>query len=197
MPNFRLSDAEANTLTAYLMQQKEDTGQLSTTFQQKTLTAFAAKKAQSLLNDKLSCLGCHRLGNAGGKIGPDLSNAGTRLKPAFVFSAINNPREILPHSIMPEMFLTPETVELIANYILQQKTGNPLSSYLSLTQNPLILPEANEPVDANTKSAKFIYAIHCAACHGIGGDGKGFNAKFLSSCSNQACGCKLYEKPSR
>ena len=178
MPDFRLSGAEADMLTTFLMQQRENQSLLSATFQKKTPTAFSAKKTQALLSDKLSCLGCHLLGEFGGKIGPDLSNTGGRLQPAYVYSIIKNPRAIAPHSIMPDMFLSDETAEVLANFLLHQKTEKAAAPYLSLIENNLILPEKHA-ADSGDAAVKSMYQTHCAACHGSDGQADGYNAKYL------------------
>jgi mono/diheme cytochrome c family protein len=141
---------------------------------------FSQNKAKLLLTEKLSCLGCHRLGDRGGKIGPELTSAGLRLQPDYLFGIIKNPQAVVPHSVMPKVSIPDPTAQLIANFLLAQ-TGPPTAtSYLSAVDYPLIPLDARPTHDpAGPESAGRVYLRHCAACHGTGGRGDGFNARFL------------------
>ncbi len=151
----------------------------ATTFHAKRLSAFAADKARALLTEKLSCLGCHRLGDQGGQIAPDLAEVRVRLQPGYVYGMISNPRASNPHTIMPRIPLLPDTTELLANFLLQQELPLQPTSSLSPLENPLI-PFANDRALATSKpSTADQYLAHCAACHGNEGRGDGFNARFL------------------
>jgi len=172
MPGFKLTEDEAGIISGFLIEQKHGANILSQAFKPKKLSAFSMNKAKTLLEEKLACLGCHRLGETGGSIGPDLSNVGSRLQSAFVFNVIKNPRAMLPHAIMPQVPMPPKTIELIANFLLQANNQPSDSPYLSLVENPITLfDEGIQPQGA--------YQKYCAPCHGEAGDGKGYNARFL------------------
>jgi mono/diheme cytochrome c family protein len=161
MPNFGLSDQEVAEIAASL-----GTGASGGQSKPPALSAFAKRKAKLLLAEKLSCLGCHRFGETGGRIGPDLAHVRERLQPDYVHSIIRNPRETNPHTIMPQVPLPENTIKLIANFLLQHSEKPIESKYLSLTDNALVSGTNN-------------YAKYCAGCHGEDGHGKGFNAAFL------------------
>jgi mono/diheme cytochrome c family protein len=169
MPDFRLTEAEAHTLSEYLLKPRRAT---SSTFQSRKLSAFSMNKAQTLLKEKLSCLGCHQLGNEGGRIGPDLSSLNSRSQPTFVYQMIQNPHALQPETAMPKILMPPQTLDLIANYLLQQQVPKSASPYLSLVDNPLHFSPGRNQEES-------LYLKYCAACHGVNGDGKGYNAKFL------------------
>ena len=176
MPDFRLSDEEAAAIGAFLAAQKEGVKPLPTEFHPQPLSAFSQNKARLLLTEKLSCLGCHQLGDRGGRIGPNLSGTGAWLQPAYVYGIIQNPRAVAPHSIMPRIPLTEETIRLIASYLVLQ-TNSPLpAQYLSATEHTLLLPAATL---SNAPGIRHTYLTHCAACHGPDGQGNGYNARFL------------------
>lgn len=171
MPDFRLADDEASQVTRFLMAARSDSHE----FQAQKLSAFLKRKAALLLSEKLSCLGCHRLGQGGGRIGPDLSMAATRLQPDYVYAMIKDPRTLNPHTIMPRLPLTLETMQLIANFLLQQEAAAADVKYLSLIDNPTIAIDS----DGTEATARETYFKHCAPCHGSEGQGNGFNAQFL------------------
>jgi mono/diheme cytochrome c family protein len=179
MPDFRLSDGEATKLSAFLLLQREGAAAISKDFQPRRLSAFSKAKVKSLLDQKLSCLGCHRLGDVGGRIGPDLSQVQARRRPEYVYSMIKDPRAMSPHSMMPRVPLPAGFVQLLANFLLQQDEPVRAGVYLSPLDNPLI-PFEPARADATAKaSARQIYLGNCAACHGSEGGGDGFNARFL------------------
>ena len=159
MPDFGLSDQEVKEVVSALGAQAVQSGK-------PTLSAFSKRKAKLLLTEKLSCFGCHRYGQTGGRIGPDLTYASRRLRPEYVHSILRNPRETNPHTIMPQVPLPEPTANLIADFLLQQDERVGDSRYLSLTENALVF-------GTNT------YAKNCAPCHGANGRGDGFNAVFL------------------
>ena len=173
MPDFHLSDQEASELSKFLMSSRSETR----TFQSQKLSAFSRNKAALLLTEKLSCLGCHRLGDRGGRIGPDLTMARARLQPDYVYAMISEPRSLNPNTIMPKGPLTPQTIQLITNFLLQQERAPTDAEYLSLVDNQLIGFEP-EPGSAGN-SARNNYVKYCAPCHGVEGRANGFNAQFL------------------
>ncbi len=176
MPDFQLSDEEAAAISGFLAAQKEGAEGFVTEFLPQALSAFAQSKAKRLLTDKLSCLGCHQLGDQGGRIGPNLSSASARLKPAYVYRIIENPRAVAPHSIMPRVPLAEETIRLVASYLLQQEHRSSPAKYLSAIEHDLIPLDQRPPGGPKIRQS---YLSHCAACHGPDGQGNGYNARFL------------------
>lgn len=163
MPDYRLTDDEVEALTEHFV--KKGSGGSSGT--PDNLSVFSQQKAESLLQEKLSCLGCHRLGDLGGKIGPDLTNAASRLKAPFVDMMILNPRMLVPESIMPKVPLPSGTARLIGNYLKSAGSQSEKPSYLSLIDHEPYNPKGS------------VYREFCSVCHGLTGDSDGFNARYL------------------
>lgn len=60
-----------------------------------------ASSKGSQLYQRLGCVGCHAINGVGGKIGPDLSKVGSRLKAERIMGQINNSKQYNPTSMMP------------------------------------------------------------------------------------------------
>lgn len=172
MPDFRLTVEEAKTIAAFLLSQRDGPAALQSEYSPTPRSAFAMSKAALLLRDKLSCLGCHSLEDKGGRIAPDFAHTRSRLQPSYVLSIIRNPRAIAPHSIMPQAPLPDDTVQLIADFLLQRDSPSLQTTYLSPLDYRVIAPTGGSRAARN-------YANHCAPCHGNTGRGDGFNAAFL------------------
>ncbi len=171
-PDFQLSEREVETLTAYLAQRKGIFDSLPRSFQPRPLLAFSMDKAEKLLKDKVPCLGCHRLGAEGGIVGPDLSAVRERLQPQFVYQMVRDPRSVMPETVMPKVDMPPATVELIVNYLLQHQLPRRPVSYLSLVAHPPHFHQEHH-------GGQSLHVKYCAPCHGVTGDGAGYNAGYL------------------
>ncbi len=172
MPDFMLSDKEAEILADYLLKQKKDWNADSLSFEPQELSAYNMVKAEKLMKEKLSCLGCHQLGGEGGKIGPDLSSLNSRLQENYVYQIVKNPQRLIPEGIMPRIQMPDKHLDLIVNYLVRQNLPRSEANYLSLTENP---PHFYQELENGPR----LYTKYCASCHGNRGNGDGYNAKYL------------------
>jgi len=178
MPDFHLAPDEIRDLSIFLLSQREGPERLKGEYYPATRTAFAVRKAELLLNEKLSCLGCHRFGAQGGRIGPDLTTVRQRLQPSYILEIIRDPRAVAPHSIMPKAPIPDEAARLVADFLLQHQQSSDHVSYLSPLECALI--HTTDPIQSGSRASKN-YLRYCAACHGATGQGDGFNAVFLKA----------------
>ena len=175
MPNYNLSETEVKTLTDWL-----GTATLKTKLQ--PISSFQSRKVKRLLNDFLSCLGCHELNGIGGQIGPNLSNVGNRISDGFIKMAIQAPHMVMPESIMPKMAIDPKFITSIQSFFAYQ-TSTDKSNYLNLIKN--------RPYPIGNR-----YTANCAPCHGPKGEGNGFNAAYLEIKPGNLADDKLMEQRS-
>ena len=173
MPDFALTAEEADSIATFLLQR--DVAPLAP-FEPLPLSRFARAKLDTLFDRRWSCLGCHRWSGRGGRIGPDLGLAATRLRPEFVRAVLDDPRHLVPGTVMPRPLLPDDVLDGIASRliagpdrILQGDTAR--AGYLSLIEHATVAVPAAAPAST--------YATHCATCHGAGGAGDGYNAAFL------------------
>jgi mono/diheme cytochrome c family protein len=177
-PDFMLSEDEVETLTQHLLEQKGGDDYPLKAFETEELLRFSMQKARDLLQDKLPCLGCHRLGGEGGRIGPDLSSISSRLQADFVYQIISDPQAVMPETIMPKVEMPPATLALLVNYLMQQNEARDTVSYFSLVDYPAQFHE-------DLHNGESLYVEYCASCHGMSGDADGYNAQYLPTTPTQ------------
>ncbi|MBC8346542.1 MAG: c-type cytochrome [Candidatus Marinimicrobia bacterium] len=158
MPDCRLTETEVNTLIDWIGTETEET-------QLEPITYFLSRKVERLIDDFLPCKGCHQMDGKGGEIGPDLSNVGERLTNEFIKTAVNNPHETLPGSIMPKTEMDPLLIPQIVSYLANKRSDNKVIYPNLVEQQPYQVTDS--------------YEGNCAPCHGLKGDGKGFNEASL------------------
>ena len=168
MPDFRLESAEVNAITVYLMGLSAST---IAAWDPADLSPFSMEKAQTLLRDRWSCLGCHQLGDDGGRIGPRLDGIVHRLQPGYVRSLIEEPAHVAAGIVMPGSLEQPDRLDLVASYLLRRE-----ATWLGSDPVPGMpaLPEATV-----APAGEALYLSRCAPCHGVDGAGDGFNAPFM------------------
>jgi mono/diheme cytochrome c family protein len=115
MPTFAFSEAELNAVVEYIMQVLID----NTADQSASADASLAKQGQKLFREK-TCDNCHRIGSSPAGIGPELTNAGTRLRPGWVINFIQKPEHYLD-TRMPNLKVSPKEAKALAAYVLGPK----------------------------------------------------------------------------
>jgi len=63
------------------------------------------------------CIACHRIGDEGGKLGPDLSRVGFMLQPQYIYRWIRNPESFKPSTRMPNLGLSKDEALAISLYL--------------------------------------------------------------------------------
>jgi mono/diheme cytochrome c family protein len=72
---------------------------------------------KQLYENKYACQGCHRIGDSGGMVGPELSRAGFRLNSEWAYRWIKSPQAILTHTKMPNFGIPNEDAIAITAYL--------------------------------------------------------------------------------
>ena len=71
----------------------------------------------------LRCSMCHKVQGSGGKVGPDLTDIGTRRDAAWLKKYLPDPKGTIPGSKMPPVKTTPENLAALVAYLTSLKTG--------------------------------------------------------------------------
>jgi mono/diheme cytochrome c family protein len=162
------------------------------------LTPFARAKAEALLADRLSCLGCHQLRGQGGRLAPELSDLGQRRGAAYIAAIVADPQRVVPGTIMPRQPMPDGMRELIVRYLsagaspaaAPAAAGGPppkgeSNARLAPDRHPSNAPRTEStsttftPAAPPDTPAPALYGRFCAPCHGATGAGDGPNARFL------------------
>jgi mono/diheme cytochrome c family protein len=121
MPQFNMSDQEANILSDYLsMVFQTDRVDLSAV----NVSRFnpdQASAGRQLYEMKYQCQSCHTIGAAGGYVGPNLVNAGNWLNPAWIQGWLKDPQALVPDAIEPHRAFTPEEIQALTAYLVTLK----------------------------------------------------------------------------
>ncbi len=114
----KLVSEEAEAVADYLMTLKDlamKTGVIDPT------KKFSKSKARRLFTKQLPCIACHRARfgkrTNGGISGPDLTEAGNRLNPDWVYARIEDPQYWDPKTWMPKFELSHRKRELLTLFV--------------------------------------------------------------------------------
>jgi mono/diheme cytochrome c family protein len=80
------------------------------------------QKVRRLFEKDYACFGCHQVRNpkggvTGGISGPNLVQAGMRMRGDWIYAYLLNTRNIIPNTRMPNLKLSDEEARLIAQYV--------------------------------------------------------------------------------
>lgn len=183
MPDFRLSQAETDVLARYLSGlgapaevDWDDPGEPPSTVELRNTEGF--------VQERLSCLGCHRLGDEGGRVGPSLNGLGRRLRPGFVRAILADPSTAAPGSYMPAQPLAARDRDRVARYLLHREGEPEAPRRRSLARGSVTLPwptdgDGGKQMGDVAGKGRRLYENRCAMCHGPEGRGDGWNAVHL------------------
>ncbi|GAB4258897.1 MAG: hypothetical protein Kow0092_06750 [Deferrisomatales bacterium] len=158
MPRFPLSEAEVVDLAYFLKSQVPDPA-YSTPMQRRaadrsrTAPSEAGTRppaAGAELFRSLGCRACHRLGNEGNWIGPDLTYIARMRSAEYLSAFLDAPGRVIPGSRMPRIPMAPSTRKAAVDFLSGETSGAFTSS-----------------------SPKRIYMTLCQPCHAADGGGRG------------------------
>jgi mono/diheme cytochrome c family protein len=88
-------------------------------------TAELAETGKRLFQNKYGCNACHRIGEAGGVVGPALDRAGFRLNSTWVYRWIKYPQSMKPDTRMPNLGLSDSDAKAVTMYLSTLKAPPP------------------------------------------------------------------------
>jgi ubiquinol-cytochrome c reductase cytochrome b subunit len=111
MPPIRLSDAQLNSLAAFLLRLSE-----TNVSAMESAPAYAAEGA--MLYQQQRCGSCHKVNAAGTKVGPDLNGLAERRSRDWVEEHFANPQKLSPGTVMPPYKFSSKDMDRITSYVM-------------------------------------------------------------------------------
>lgn len=164
MPNFKFNDEQAAAITAFLW----NTSMSSTYRPQRKISAGGNAARGKDLVGAIGCKGCHvveddkRMRDARGfsyDVAPELTRAGSKLDPDWMFEWVKNPRHFRPTTRMPSLRLTDQEARDIVAYL------STLRDDRQFEQKQLVLDNS----ETIRQGEKLIREYGCSGCHAISG----------------------------
>ncbi len=117
MPQFNMTTQEANILADYLTMAMQHPAVDLEAAEAEKFTPQMAALGKELYEVKYQCQACHTIGSSGGYVGPNLSNAGNWLTPAWTEAWLRNPQTLVPGAIEPRRAFTEEEIHALTAYL--------------------------------------------------------------------------------
>jgi len=117
MPQFNMSGRDAATLADYMTMVLQHPAANPTAVDAKQFTLAMVALGKQLYEVKYQCQSCHTIGGTGGYVGPNLSNAGDWLTPAWIEAWLRNPQALVPDTIEPRRNFTADEVRALTAYL--------------------------------------------------------------------------------
>ncbi len=158
MPRFPLSDAEVRDL-AYFLKSRVENPAHSTPMQQRAAERRTSSRGRDADGAALAgaegfrvlgCRACHRLGDDGNRIGPDLTHIGRQRDADYLLGFLDSPGRRLPGARMPRIPMAAPTRQALVAFLAASAQGF-----------------------ADTASPKRVYMALCQGCHAADGSGRG------------------------
>lgn len=146
---------------------KEDLQTFKKWFKEEGEKDSSIQAGEKLFKKKKSCFACHQLADEGGKIGPDLSQAGVRYGAEWLYAWILNPHEYKPKTKMPNMDVSPEEAQVLVAFL------NGLGSENEESQEewkPFLETEGN-PEKGKSLFFDPEGKVYCSKCHRVDREG--------------------------
>jgi len=173
-----LNPGQAEVVAGYLMTLRDETMETGVIDAGKK---FSKAKALRLFRKQLPCVGCHSVNwgkkTIGGISGPNLTEAGLRLNPDWVYARIKDPQYWDPRTWMPKIDLSHKKLELLTLFIGSMNSYRQDVAQASDSASPRMptpLSKFVSPPNATIETERN-YRLYCVQCHGSQGNGLGVN----------------------
>ncbi len=170
MPNFKLSDEEAISITSYLMNLKGDKSWDVYRLKKGVIgnKRLIAKGKELVTN--IGCNGCHSIGkievykDETRDAAPILTNIGNKATPEWILNWILNPAGYSPKTLMPNFKLSPKEAESIVAYLYSLRDPG-------FREMDGLKEKISDKAESD-KGLKIISYYGCYGCHNIPGTEK-------------------------
>jgi cbb3-type cytochrome oxidase cytochrome c subunit len=167
MPDFKLSDDEATSVTAFLMSLKGNRSWKTHQVDEESLNDQDLIARGEDLVEEIGCTGCHSIGhivvykNSARDMGPILTNIGKKTTPHWTLNWVLDPTSYTPQTLMPDFRLSLAEAQAIVAYLYSLR-GPELEGHEGLEEK---LTDQNEI----QQGLKVVANYGCHGCHNIPG----------------------------
>jgi mono/diheme cytochrome c family protein len=123
MPQFNMPDKDAAIAAEFLSTAMQKTGVNPESVDSRQFTPAMVSTGKQLYEVKYRCQSCHTIGGTGSYVGPNLSNAGNWLTPAWIEAWLRNPQDLQPDTIEPGRNFTDEEIRALSAYLTTLRAG--------------------------------------------------------------------------
>ena len=174
MPYFGFSPEETGRLTTSLLG-RSDSVPSSYQLQKQTVSIPPPAGEVGRIFTRYKCLSCHKIGGQGGKLAPDLTFEGSKVRKDWLKNYLEKPYAIRPYLVerMPRFNMTAQEAHIVAEYAELVFRSNEIDTKpISKTGNPDI--------------GRRLYFDNyvCQSCHSIDGEG-GYYGPALENVANR------------
>lgn len=165
MPNPLMSEREAGLLTTYLLSRKEPKLEQLYSAGLPEPTPEQVETGKRLFREA-RCISCHAVEGRGGTIGPELTRVASKVKPGWLRAWLENPKQYLPRTRMPQFSFPEKEIAAIAAYLQKELLDWSLDAD-KVAKIEAALPPASEAV---LREGEQIYKKYgCGGCHTLQG----------------------------
>jgi mono/diheme cytochrome c family protein len=161
MPDFEFSPEETGRLTTALLGR---TSSIPASYQWRKQAPDANQPAGEVgaIFERFKCLECHRMGDKGGTLAPDLTFEGSKVRKGWLKSYLEKPYAIRPYLVerMPRFNMSVKEAETLADYI-----------DLVLRNNTIDAASLSETGSLDAGRRLYFDKYACQSCHSIDGEG--------------------------
>jgi mono/diheme cytochrome c family protein len=145
MPKFNLTNAEVETIVAYVKTVLIDNSIPEKVFGPGELTPQLVEQGRRLYFETYACQGCHQIGLEGGALGPELTEISERVTEGWLLTWLKGSQKLVPHVKEPQYGLSDEEARALAAFLLTLKKSYQPS--MGSARLPLTGAEARLPVN--------------------------------------------------
>jgi mono/diheme cytochrome c family protein len=164
MPDFKLSDAEADLLADFLMSFKKYRND-------KKLEPIPPELTEEYPPDDwvdegktvfrlARCISCHLVDGKGGPLAPDLAKVASKARPEWLYSFLLAPKGFQPQAKMPQYGFTRQEAQAVTAYMM--------SEFVDWDAPPDTLEHTRDP-NFYEKGLKLFNQYNCGGCHDLSG----------------------------
>ena len=185
MPNFVLSDDEANTLADFLLSFKDFPEDTHLEPLPAGLTAKNDAQKAKLIDlgstrfREARCISCHSINGRGGYVATDLGKVASKVSEEWLYNYLKNPRRFQPGVLMPRFRFTEQELEGVVAYMESEFVDYDVQQLPPHTPDPGFYE----------KGRSLFRKYNCAGCHTL----KGNSAEEMGPDLTMIGAKKLYE----